>query len=408
MGFNITSYVENLKAPCYVFSEELFERRVKKVKEAFGEKVNICFSIKANPFLLTMLPEDFSKVEVCSPGELEICKALGLPPEKILFSGLNKSSDEIRTAMDYGAAIITAESRMHFDAISNLASEMKVSPKVLLRLTSDSQFGMDKSELKKIIAERDSYPQVDIVGIHYFSGTQKKGAKAAIKEMELLRNLIAELKDEFGFETKKIEYGAGLSSEYFLTDEEAEEKEMAQLNEVAPYIKSLAEEVEVTVEMGRFFASDCGFYLTNVVDTKVNDDINYAVVDGGAHQLKYDGQLGGMLVPEITVINGSSNKAWSGETLREEGAVEGSNSTKEWTLAGSLCTTQDIIARNAELGDLKPGDILAFHRAGAYSVTEGIAMFLSRDLPRVYGIRKTREAIMFRDRIETFTFNMPR
>ena len=390
MAFDIELFIDRVKAPCYVFSQELLEKRVEKVKKAFGEKVDICYSIKANPFLLTMLPETFAKVEVCSPGELSICKSLGIPGEKVLFSGVNKSEAEIREAMEYGAGIITAESIMHYDAICKVAKEIGTNPKVLLRLTSDSQFGIDKEDLKNIIKERDKHPEISIVGLHYFSGTQKKGSKKSLKEIDALIDFMEEVKEETGLLIERLEYGAGFSSEYFSSPEEAEEKEMAQLMEVAPYIKALGERVNLTVEMGRFFAADSGFYLSSVVDTKTNDGVNYAIMDGGAHQLKYDGQLGGMLVPYITTSYGA----------REE-------SDQEWTLAGSLCTTQDIIARNVNLGSLKPGDILAFHRAGAYSVTEGIALFLSRDLPRVYSVLKDGELICLRDRIETFRFNIP-
>ena len=87
-------------SPAYVFSAQAFDARAKMVKDAFGKDTDICYSIKANPFLLAVLPEVFSKIEVCSPGELEICKALHIDPSMIIFSGVNKSLDEVRKAMD--------------------------------------------------------------------------------------------------------------------------------------------------------------------------------------------------------------------------------------------------------------------------------------------------------------------
>ena len=124
MVLDITKFCKEVSSPAYIFSEEDFCNRAKHVKEAFGEDVEICFSIKANPFLLNILPEDFSKVEVCSPGELEICKALNISPEMIIFSGVNKSKAEIADALTYGVGTITAESRRHLEDINARALEM--------------------------------------------------------------------------------------------------------------------------------------------------------------------------------------------------------------------------------------------------------------------------------------------
>lgn len=403
MGLDIVSAVRDVQSPAYVFSGELFEERAKLVKEAFGDKVDICYSIKANPFLLNMLPSVFSKVEVCSPGELEICKALAVDPKKIIFSGVNKNYSEIEAAVDYSVKTITAESRLHFEAINKLGEAKGEPIKVLLRLTSDSQFGMDREVLLDLCSRREEYKGVNIVGLHYFSGTQKRGHKENAKELEKLKGFLLEITEKTGLTMESLEYGAGLSASYFTTDQEAQETEINQLEEVAPYIRDMAEIIHVTVEMGRFFAAPSGFYISEVVDTKTNDGINYAILDGGAHQLKYDGQLGGMLVPCITKIGMYDADSDAGSDAKVD-----ADQSQEWTLAGSLCTTQDIIARNVPLGELKPGDRLIFHRAGAYSVTEGIALFLSRDLPSVYGIKPNGELELFRERIETFGFNMPR
>ena len=102
-------YVDQVRTPAYLFSETAFRVRAEQVREAFGPEVDLCFSIKANPFLLNALPDTFAKVEVCSPGELAICKALRIAPERILFSGVNKTPAEIREAIAYGAAVLTAE-----------------------------------------------------------------------------------------------------------------------------------------------------------------------------------------------------------------------------------------------------------------------------------------------------------
>ena len=378
-----------VSSPAYIFSAASFAGRARMVKEAFGEDTDICYSIKANPFLLAVLPEEFSAIEVCSPGELEICKALKIDPLKIIFSGVNKSQTEVDTAVDYGVRILTAESENHLRYISNAASERGITAEVLVRLSCESQFGMDRSDVKRLIANRASYPGTEIKGIHYFTGTQKTRPKEIIKEISRLNKFLDELDEELGFRPERIEYGTGLAVDYFATD--ANEKEQARLDEISGCIRELAQRVRLTVEMGRFFAAPCGWLVNTVVDTKFNDGAHYAILDGGLHQMKYDGQIQGMQIPVITHI-GSGGTADANE--------------EKWTLCGSLCTTADVIARGASFTGLKEGDRIVFHRTGAYSVYEGFSMFLSRDLPSIYMLDKDNKLRLMRSRIETARFNM--
>lgn len=381
--------VREVASPAYIFSAGSFAGRARMVKEAFGEDTDICYSIKANPFLLAVLPEEFSKIEVCSPGELEICRALKIDPLKIIFSGVNKSQAEVDTAVDYGVRILTAESENHLRYISNAASERGITAEVLIRLSCESQFGMDRSDVKRLIADRASYPGTEIKGIHYFTGTQKTRPKEIIKEIARLNKFLDELDEELGFRPERIEYGTGLAVDYFASD--ANEKEQARLDEISECIRELSQRVRLTVEMGRFFAAPCGWLVNTVVDTKFNDGAHYAILDGGLHQMKYDGQIQGMQIPVITHI-GSGGTADAAE--------------EKWTLCGSLCTTADVIARGASFTGLKEGDRIVFHRTGAYSVYEGFSMFLSRDLPSIYMLDKDNKLKLMRSRIETARFNM--
>ena len=375
-------------SPAYIFSSQAFADRSVMVKEAFGDNTEICYSVKANPFLLAVLPETFSVVEVCSPGELEICKALDIDPAKIIYSGVNKSLDGIRTAMDFGVSVLTAESRDHIRYISTAASERGVTADVLVRLSCGSQFGMDKRDLFDVIAGRESVPGTDIRGIHYFTGTQKTRPKEIIKEVSRLTKLLDELESELGYRAERVEYGTGLAADYF--DDEADERETGRLREISGAIKELSQRVRLTVEMGRFFAAPCGWLVNTVIDTKTNDGVNYAILDGGIHQMKYDGQIQGMQIPVITHI----------------GSCPDEKESKKWTLCGSLCSAADVMAVDASFKGLKKGDRVVFHRTGAYSVTEGLSLFLSRDLPSVYMLDNNNELRIVRSRIETARFNM--
>lgn len=108
--------------PLYLFDLGAFTARAQRVRAAFGSDVNLCYSMKANPFVLRGLPDVFRWVEVCSPGELTICERLGIPPERILYSGVNKGADDVARAVALGADLLTAESTLHFELICAAAA----------------------------------------------------------------------------------------------------------------------------------------------------------------------------------------------------------------------------------------------------------------------------------------------
>ena len=383
----LCALAESLPTPAYVFDSDLFAERAVQVREAFGPKTGLCFSIKANPFLLGCLPDVFDKIEVCSPGELTICEKLNADMSMVIFSGVNKTPRDVERAMSDQVGTFTAESMLHLNLINDCAIRQGKRVPLLLRLTGGSQFGMDESEVLSIIRDRENYSGVEIVGIHYFTGTQKRKVALIEKELALVEAFVEKVESEYGFRLERVEYGTGLAVDYFAED--ADEAEENRLNAVAPAIRALAEKVELTVEMGRFFAAPCGFHFTKVMDTKTCCGVNYAIVDGGLNMLKYDGQIQGMQIPAISHI---------GKT---------DESPEKWTLCGSLCTTADVLARNAEFSGLKMGDILVFHRTGAYSVMEGMAVFLSREMPTV-ALHSEKEGLkIVRKQIDTDVFNTP-
>lgn len=348
--------------PAFIFDADEFGKRARNVKSAIGGAA-LCYSIKANPFLLACLPEEIDRVEVCSPGELAICRRVGVDPSTVVYSGVNKGSGDIAEAIEYGAELLTAESLRQLGLINAAALAAGKRVRVALRLTSGNQFGMDSEALKRAAAERGSYESVDIVAIHYYSGTQKKKLAAVEKELAELEELADTLEERFGLSGISLEYGPGLPADYFGDDPEG--RDMAVLAEAGAMIAAVAARRSVTVEFGRFLASPCGIYLTAAADIKNNNGENFVICDGGINHLKYYGQTMAMQTPPITLLGDHGER------------------TEDYTLCGSLCTTADILVRKVTLPALSVGDVLAFGRCGAYSVTEGIGLFLSRQLPRI-------------------------
>ena len=383
------------QTPYYVFDTDEFAKRAAMIRAALdckgGRRIPLCFSIKANPFLLHRLPEGLDHVEVCSPGELEICIALGVKPESIIYSGVMKEKCDIERAVSYGAGILTCESIRHAALISEVMLERmlegaheaefaETKTHVILRLTSGNQFGMSLEDIEYIISHPDEFKGITVIGIHYYSGTQKSLRKIN-KDLEKIKSALTMLKDKYSFEPQLVEYGPGLCVEYF--EEDWQEKEKQSLDEAAEVLREFAEEYPMGIEMGRFLAASCGKYYTQVKDLKSTGDANYAILDGGIHHLNYFGQRMAMQVPPIKVYAGevSENEEKPGVELTELPDTD-------YTLCGSLCTVADVLVREVKLKKLELGDVLEFGHCGAYSVTEAPALFLSRQLPAIYAYSK--------------------
>lgn len=383
------------QTPYYVFDTDEFAKRAAMIRAALdckgGRRIPLCFSIKANPFLLHRLPEGLDHVEVCSPGELEICIALSVKPECIIYSGVMKEKCDIERAVSYGAGILTCESIRHATLISEVMLECmpegaheaefaEMKAQVILRLTSGNQFGMSLDDIEYIISHPDEFKGITVIGIHYYSGTQKSLRKIN-KDLEKIKSALTGLKEKYGFEPQLVEYGPGLCVEYF--EDDWQEKEKQSLDEAAEVLREFAVEYPLGIEMGRFLAASCGKYYTQVKDLKSTGDANYAILDGGINHLNYFGQRMAMQVPPIKVYGGevSENEEKPGVELTQMPDAD-------YTLCGSLCTVADVLVREVKLKKLEIGDILEFAHCGAYSVTEAPALFLSRQLPAIYAYSK--------------------
>lgn len=375
--------------PCYVFDTDELSLRALQIKKIVGDEINLCYAMKANPFLVQTMCENVDKLEVCSPGELNICRKLNIPMEKIILSGVQKTREDIATAIACNVGVYTAESFLHVCLLQDEALKAgKVLP-VLLRLTSGSQFGMDESVLKDIIKNRDLYTCLEFVGIHYFVGTQRIKTAEHLTEISQITALCSTLKNEYNFTVKRVEYGPGLFVPYFTSEDFTDT--LAPLRTILPALNRLAKTVELTIEMGRFFTSQCGFYITKIMDIKQNSGTNYAIVDGGINHVNYYGQTMAMKIPVIHHLPQNHQTP--------------NNDENAYTLCGSLCTTADILVRSIKFNGLSQGDLLVMCNLGAYSVTEGVYLFLSRKTPKILLHSAQNGTTLVRSDFETYKLN---
>ena len=369
----------------YVFDYRILREREQYLRSLLGERIALAYAIKANPFLVNGLKDKVERLEICSPGESDICDKLGIDPRMTVISGVNKTPAFIeRLVRDTDGRIYTVESLTQFRLLESLSRKYGKHLTVLLRLTNDSQFGINEEDIEEIIAHRAQYSGLEFRGIQFFSGTQKTSIKKLKREISHLDAFLLDLEAKYGYHSPELEYGTGFPVAYFGED----------LDEEALILgfRQLLEEMEwkghITVELGRSLAASCGSFFTHVADKKTNHGQNYLIVDGGMHQMVYYGQYMGMKIPKVTLC-GKETQA----------------PTDSWNVFGSLCSMNDILVKALPLPDVEIGDTLRFDNTGAYCVTEGISLFLSRELPAVYLIDSEGVLTCARHSIETFPFN---
>lgn len=379
-----------LTTPSYVFDMDVLAAHVKAMETIIGDGAGLCYAMKANPFLVPTMAKLVDKIEVCSPGELSICQAYGIPGSKIIFSGVNKTRKDVAAALSYGVAIITVESIKHLKLICEYCKEHHVIADVLFRVTNGSQFGMDAESIEDILAHKEQYDFIHVKGIHYFSGTQKKKFDKLKEELGELDSFMNHIQEAYGLSELTLEYGAGLPVPYF--EGEDFDSLYQPLEMMVAAIEEKQRNYQVVLELGRFFAFSCGIYLTRVEEVKNNKGTNYVLVDGGIHQLNYYGQNMAMRVPKMELFEMS-------ETVTVDDTVD-------CTICGSLCTMADVLVRKWNGKLPQEEDVFAFYNAGSYSVTEAPALFLSRKMPVICSYTADGSLKVLREGQEAYSLNL--
>ena len=371
--------VQRYGTPLYYFDGEVLRDRIRFLREHLNDSTALCYAVKANPFLIKEAAPYVERLEVCSPGEARICFDQQVPEEKMVISGVYKDPDFMQELVEQHPSIgwYTVESMSQYHLLTRLAGTHGKKLKLLPRLSCGTQFGMDEKEITQILEAPD--PAIEICGLQFFSGTQKTSLKKMRRELEKCSRWVR------AFGLRELEFGTGFPVFYF-ADETFDEEEYLQ--GFRSLLEECAEGLAVTLEIGRSIAASCGTYYTTVVDTKQIGSEKFAIVDGGIHQIAYYGQFMAMKLPCMRLL-----------PERKAGA-------EPWNICGSLCTVNDILVKAWPTAPLSQGDVLAFEKAGAYCVTEGIALFLSRDLPAVVlkSVQDGKEHLL-RAHIETNNLN---
>ena len=374
----------------YVFDAAVLKDRMAFLRKALPQDIALCYAVKANTFIIKEAEPLVDRLEICSPGEAAVCQALDVDSRKMVISGVYKTPAFIEQLVSGGTfeGILTAESPLQYAMFCRLASQYHIPLRVLLRLTNNSQFGMDAAAVETIVREREQHPLITLAGIQYFSGTQKTSVGKYARELRALDSFLQKLRDSYGYTAQELEYGTGFPVSYFAGEEL---DESALLQEFSALLNGMTVRPKIILEIGRSIAAACGTYYTHIVDIKENKGQAYALTDGGMHHIVYFGQSMAMKQPYVSVL-GKTAEAPT-ETF--------------WTVCGSLCTMNDIMVKQLRLPPIAIGDVLCFERAGAYCMTEGLSLFLTRELPAVYITRADGTVYQVRRPFDVQSLNVP-
>ncbi|MGF6111057.1 diaminopimelate decarboxylase [Pseudomonas frederiksbergensis] len=356
-GVALSAIAERFGTPTYVYSRAHIEAQYLAYADALaGVPHLVCFAVKANSNLgvLNVLARLGAGFDIVSRGELERVLAAGGSPDKIVFSGVGKTREDMRRALEVGVHCFNVESTDELERLQVVAAELGVRAPISLRVNPDvdagthpyistglkeNKFGIAIADAEDVYIRAAQLPNLEVLGVDCHIGSQLTSLPPFLDALDRLLGLIDRL-GECGIYLRHIDLGGGVGVRY--RDEEPPL--------VADYIKAVRErcegrELALVFEPGRYIVANAGVLLTQVEYLKHTEHKDFAIVDAAMNDL----------------IRPALYQAWMDVT-----AVRPRNTAaRAYDIVGPICETGDFLAKDRELA-LEEGDLLAVHSAGAY------------------------------------------
>ncbi|KPX44143.1 diaminopimelate decarboxylase [Pseudomonas syringae pv. tagetis] len=356
-GVALSAIAERFGTPTYVYSRAHIEAQYRAYADALsGMPHMVCFAVKANSNLgvLNVLARLGAGFDIVSRGELERVLAAGGKAEKIVFSGVGKTREDMRRALEVGVHCFNVESTDELERLQEVAAGLNVRAPISLRVNPDvdagthpyistglkeNKFGIAIAAAEDVYIRASQLPNLEVIGVDCHIGSQLTTLEPFIDALDRLLDLVDRLGD-CGIHLHHIDLGGGLGVRY-----RDEEPPLA-----ADYIKAVRErlagrDLGLLFEPGRFIVANAGALLTRVEYLKHTEHKDFAIVDAAMNDL----------------IRPALYQAWMDVT-----AVRPRDSEpRTYDIVGPICETGDFLAKGRALA-LAEGDLLAVHSAGAY------------------------------------------
>ena len=356
---SIADIADRIGTPLYVYSAAGIRNNFQRLQTAFGERQHqIHYAVKANPNLgiLAYLNKLGAGFDVVSGGELT--RALKVnAPDKIVFSGVGKSEDEIRLALENGISSINIESESELKRIEIIAESMGKVATIAVRVNPDvdaqtheyistglkeNKFGVDTETAIKLYQQMQSMPNINPQGIAYHIGSQITNLEPMVDAINKVLMLVDRLSDK-GVNLKHLDLGGGLGIRYQNENppsfEDYVEALVSTVDKQHPHL-------EISIEPGRSIVGNAGLLITKVEYLKTNNQKRFAVIDAAMNDL----------------IRPSLYKAWMNisEVHRDSNKPQ-----YNYDVVGPICESADFLGKDRPLA-IQQGDLIAVQSAGAY------------------------------------------
>ncbi len=380
-GVPLRELLRRFGSPLYVFDAATLRARARSVIAAFGPRIAVLYSIKANPSvaLAHILRDEGCGAEIASLGELEVALAAGFAADRLRFAGPGKTKDELASALDRGVGVFHVESESEADDLASLARARSRTATCAVRVNltgkehggrlrmagQGSRFGVDQERAFALLQRIRDDDALSLRGLHAYSGTQCFDAAAFVEQSRTLCELADEWESRLGAPIPEVDLGGGFGEATYAGDPTFD------LQTAADGVRRLVEHESRAhrrhfVELGRYLTASCGVYAATVVRKKPGGGRVHLALDGGMHHCALAAGAGAVLKRPPLLVHAYALQEPSRETV---------------AIGGPLCTPQDQFADAVALPPFTPGDAVAVLAAGAYGLTCSPVGFLSHATP---------------------------
>ncbi|MGK2286925.1 diaminopimelate decarboxylase [Pedomonas sp. V897] len=358
----VARLAEAVGTPFYCYSTATIERHFDVFSQAFeGLDALVCFAVKANSnqAVLATLARRGAGADVVSLGELKRALAAGVPPERIVFSGVGKTREEMAAGLQAGIYQFNVESEPELHALSEVAASLGLTANIAFRVNPDvdakthakistgkaeNKFGIPWEQAREIYAKAAALPGIRVVGVDVHIGSQLTDLTPFEEAFSRVANLIQMLRAD-GHTIERADLGGGLGIPYY-QDSDAPPLPVAYGAMVSRVTKNLG--VRLIFEPGRLIVGNAGILVSRVVYVKKGANKTFVVIDAAMNDLirpsLYDAHHDIAPVVEPQAVTPRMTA----------------------TVVGPVCETGDTFATDRTIPAVSEGDLLVIHSAGAY------------------------------------------
>ena len=345
------------KTPLYVYDFNYIKERYEALKNAFyARKSLVCYAVKANSNLsvLKFLADLGAGFDCVSIGEVKRALLAGAKRYQIIFSGVGKSDEELKEALENEILLINVESFAELLRLENIAKELNLKARISIRVNpgvdakthpyistglNENKFGVDAETAKKMYIHAKASEFLEPTGIHFHIGSQLTSLSPIIDAAKIVSELLRELR-ALEIDIKFFDVGGGLGIIY------NDEKEINLYDYAQGILGALkGQDVTIVCEPGRFIVGNAGYFVASVLYEKFNGKKRFVITDGAMNDL---------IRPSLY---GAHHKIF---------AYGKDENLSPCDVVGPVCESGDFLAKDIELPECKSGDIIVVKGAGAY------------------------------------------